>query len=52
MKSGANFRDMNQIRRLASLGMKPEKISEQLKIQLSVVEAFMPKAKKVTTNAS
>jgi hypothetical protein len=52
MKSGANFRDMNQIRRLAGLGKKAPQIAEQLKIELSVVEAFMPKAKKVTTNAS
>lgn len=48
MKRAANFIDRNQIKRMAEEGMSSAVISENLKIDQTVVENFMPpKPKKV-----
>lgn len=43
MKSGANFKDRNDIVRLAEKGHDADEISGMLKIEREVVENFMPK---------
>jgi len=53
LKSGANFRDINRIKRLSSSGMSVAQISEELRIEKSVVDAFVKPVKKETPkNAS
>jgi transposase len=46
MKQGANFKDVNEIRRLAAGGMKAADISSTLRIAQVVVENFMPEKPK------
>lgn len=42
MKTGANFEDQNAIKRWAESGASAEVISQELLIEQSVVERFMP----------
>lgn len=47
-KSGASFRDQNEIRRLDSLGFSAEDIAKSLKIYDEVVKRFMPSLAEAT----
>lgn len=46
MKHGANFKDRNDIARLAAEGLDAASISVKLQIAPACVENFMPKAEK------
>ncbi len=45
MKQGANFEDVNEIRRLVAAGHSAEDISKTMNIALSCVKAQVPSAK-------
>lgn len=47
MRKAINFREQNEVRRLAQdHGMTPEEISFHMRVELAVVNAFMPKKPK------
>lgn len=46
MRKAVNFLEQNKIKRLAEGGMSAEDISFAMRVELNVVEAFMPKKPK------